>query len=98
LIQPSQEILMQLLTLFNDLWKPIYSSKGPGSIRGAKNLLVCLFIICSVLFMLGDVLRSNLLLELWTEFNIVPRESTQCIWRSARDNGIFGNLPWPPAI
>jgi hypothetical protein len=84
---------MQLLTLFNDLWKPIYSSKGSGSIRGAKNLLVC-----SVLFMLGDVLRSNLLLELWTEFNIVLRESTQCIWQSARHSGIFGNLPWPPAI
>jgi hypothetical protein len=98
LIQPAQEILMQLLTLFNDLWKPIYSSKGSGSIKGGKNLLVCLFIICSVLFMLGDVLRSNLLLELWTEFKIVPRESTQCIWQSARHSGIFGNLPWPPAI
>jgi hypothetical protein len=77
---------------------PSIVQKGSGNIRGAKNLLVCLFIICSVLFRLGDVIRSNWLLELCTEFNIVPRESSQCIWQSARHSGIFGNLPWPPAI
>jgi hypothetical protein len=67
---------------------PSIVQKGPE-----VSEVVCLFIICSVLFRLGDVLRSNLLLELWTEFNIVLRESTQCIWQSARHSGIFGNLP-----